>query len=167
VNPDDLDDIPVEKLKFIETEEFLVKEDENINEQEAPEESQVIKKKSHKTLIVISVTILVSIFLIWFGLFWQDSYNLLAICNALWLAFVIEFLFGWIIFIYNKNVLSPLIHGAKSFALMFLGKKPKLTYYDYMKKIQDNPIPKNLLYIPLVSSLVILIPAVITMLILW
>ena len=39
-----------------------------------------------------------------FGLLWQDAYDMLAICNSLWLVFALEFTMGWSLFVYNKNI---------------------------------------------------------------
>lgn len=125
------------------------------------------KNQMIKNIQVTSISMfIISILLVGFGLVWQRRYDLWAISNALWLAFAMEFFVGWIFFVYNKNILSPMIHGFKVFGLMLFGKRTKESYYDYMIKIQENPIPKYIYYTIYVFALLLLIPAVITMLML-
>ena len=109
---------------------------------------------------------IITILLIGFGLVWQRRYDLWAFSNALWLAFALEFFVAWIFFIYNKNILSPVIHGFKVFGLMIVGRRTKESYYEYMLRIQENPIPKYIYYTIYAFALLLLIPAVITMLML-
>jgi hypothetical protein len=150
----------------------LTKEPDDYLEEDTTSEPLVKPKqekkqlpKNIKLLILIGCLVLFSAGLFFFGLFWQAKYDLLAICNSFWLAFTLNFFIFWIIFIHNKNVLSPIVYGTKSFALMIVGKRSKTSYYEYLKKIQDNPIPGKYVLIPLFSSLALLIPAIITMII--
>jgi len=112
------------------------------------------------------IMLVVSVVLVGFGLLWQDDYSLMAIGDALWLAFALEFFAGWVLFVYNHNIFSPLLYGTKSFVLMFLGKRPKTDYYTYMKSVQDEPIPAYLYIVLFSSAFVLLIPALITLFIL-
>lgn len=153
-------------------EEFLLPEEQDIieetNDQTQFEErrKKAKRQKIKKYLIGFAVMTVVSILLFAFGLFWQDDTSLLAIGDALWLAFTIEFLIAWVLFVYNHNIFSPLFHGIKTFGLMFVGKKPKDDYYTYMKKIEDDPIPTFYIVIVFISAGVLLIPALITLFIL-
>jgi hypothetical protein len=67
-------------------------------------------------------------------------------------------------FVWNLNILSPLIHGFKTFGLMLVGKRPKTDYYDYMKKIQEDPIPKYYIVTCFITSGILLIPLIILVL---
>lgn len=164
-----------DKLKLVnETEEkdFLVPEDESVEsfENEVKDaierEKQEKKKKRKKYLLAALIMFVISVFLVGFGLLWQWEISLMAIGDALWLAFAIELTVGWILFVYNHNILSPFIHGFKTFSLMIVGKRPKNDYYTYMKKVQDEPIPSFYYLVVFISAGVILIPALITLFIL-
>ena len=63
-----------------------------------------------------------------FVMLWQDDWSLMAIGDGLWLVVVLEFFLGWVLFVYNKNIFSPLIFGFKTFGLMFIGKRTKTDY---------------------------------------
>lgn len=135
----------------------------------AVESSNFVRKKINpivRHLKSAIIMIVVSALLVLIGLLWQDDTSLLAIGDALWLAFVIEFFAGWILFVYNHNIFSPLLYGVKSFALMFVGKRPKTDYYTYLKSVQDEPISAYLYIVIFISSFVLFIPALITLLIL-
>lgn len=112
------------------------------------------------------IMFLISVVLFVFALIWQDDIGLLAIGDALWLVLILEFFVGWVMFTYNKNIFSPLVHSTKSFFLMFAGKKPKFDYYEYMKNIEDNPIPNYLYNIVFLWTLILLIPTLIVFFIL-
>ncbi len=117
------------------------------------------KKALLKHLKSALIMLVVSILLVLFGLMWQDKYTLMAWGDALWLAFSLEFFAAWMMFIYNKNIMSPVIYGLKTFGLMFLGKKPKSDYYEYFKDVEDNPIPKYYYRVIFISAFILLIPA--------
>lgn len=157
------------RINADEEEKFLV-EDESIQDEEditEEEKARIARKKFVKRVIKASVFMLfISAVLVGLGLHWQDKMTLMAIGDALWLAFAIEFGVGWIMFVYNHNIFSPLIHGVKTLGLMFVGKRPKQDYYDYMKSIQDDPIPKFYYVVVLSSALSLLIPALIILFIL-
>lgn len=124
------------------------------------------KKALKRHLKSAAIMLVVSIVLVFLGLFWQDDYSLMAIGDALWLAFALEFFAGWVLFVYNHNIFSPLLYGSKSFVLMFLGKRPKTDYYTYMKRIQDEPVPTYIYIVLFTSAFVLLIPSLITLFIL-
>ena len=144
-----------------------IKVDETSRKKHPEELKQASKKEKRKKVLtaVISMSI-ISLILIAIGLLWQGAFNLLAIQNALTLAFGIEFLFAWVMFVYNKNVLSSLIHGTKSFLLMVVGKRTKLDYYHYLKHVEENPIPKIYISVLFISSAVLFVPMIILLFIL-
>src|SRR5690554_6695252 len=153
---------------------YLLEDEENpILEEPKQEEKNKLtalqkqRRQLRKNILITSITMFVlSLLLIAFGLVWQRRTDLWAISNALWLAFAIEFFEAWIFFVYNKNILSPLIHGFKVFGLMLVGRRTKESYYEYMLRIEDNPIPKYIYYTVYVFAFILLVPAVITMLML-
>lgn len=171
-----------DKFQFVkkETDTFLLEEDETTvqeaeKSEEPKKESQIDpegakkkqrRKKIRRLIIGTVIMFIISAILFVFGLLWQDAYDMLAICNSLWLVFALEFTMGWSLFVYNKNIFSPLIHGTKTFALMLIGRKPKKSYYEYMMYINENPVPTFYYLLILTFALVILIPAVILMLML-
>jgi hypothetical protein len=105
--------------------------------------------------------IVLSVLLVALGLVWQDSISLLAWTNAFWLAFALVFFMGWVLFVYNRNIFSPLFYGAKTFVLMFVGKRPKTDYYTYVKGIYDNPIDAYYYIVLFLTSLVLFVPSMI------
>lgn len=104
-------------------------------------------------------------FFIGLGLIWQDSYTLTAWTNALWLSFVMVFFIGWIMFIYNQNIISSFVHSIKTFGLMVVGKKPEKSYYEVKVEVEENQIPKGYFYLSFGISILFLIPAIITLVI--
>jgi hypothetical protein len=126
------------------------------------------KTKSNLRPIILTIVIIViiDILLVGFGLFWQNDTSPMAIGDALWLAFVLQFFFAWMMFVYNQNVLSFFIYGSITFLRMIVGKKPKQDYFTYMQMVEEKPIPKYI-YIPVfLSSLAMLIAALISLIIL-
>lgn len=149
--------------EFLEEEkvEEIIEPKEVLTEEEREKKrKKAFRKRVYRAAIVMFI---VSALLVGFGLFWQDDYSLMAIGDALWLAFALELGVGWIMFVYNHNIFSPLFHGVKTLGLMFVGKRPKDDYYTYMKNIEENPIPKFYYIVVLISALVLLIPALIIM----
>lgn len=151
--------------------EYLVPEVEDQEfkqevKQEIEREKNAKKKKRKKYFKIALIFLVVDVVLVGFGLLWQWEISLMAIGDALWLAFAIELTVAWIMFVYNHNILSPLIHGVKTFGLMIVGKRPKMDYYNYMKKIEDDPIPNFYYIVTFISAGVLLIPALIILFIL-
>lgn len=130
----------------------------------------MIKKRVKRNLKTYGIGFLimfgVSLILFVLAIIWQDDTSLLAIGDALWLVLILEFFVGWVMFVYNKNIFSPLVHSTKSLFLMFAGKKPKFDYYEYMKNIEENPIPNYLYHIVFIWTLILFIPTFILLLIL-
>lgn len=123
---------------------------------------QKIRKYTITTLLMTLMTLII------FGLtlLWQWDLSLMSIGDSLWFTFAIIFTIGWLLFVYNHNVLSPIIHGFKVFGLMFVGKRPKHDYYNYMKNIQENPLPKFYYIIFFINAFIVLIPTLIVFFIL-
>lgn len=144
---------------------------EKMNEVENDSEinSDVLNKKilqSRKKVLVFYfktalVMFVISVVLVLLGLLWQDKFTLMAWGDALWLAVALEFSAAWMMFIYNRNIMSPVIYGFKTFVLMFAAKKPKTDYYGYIKSIEENQIPTFYYRVIFISSFILLIPAVI------
>lgn len=140
---------------------------EQVKQEEDYKQQQQAKKAFRKRVIRAAIVMFfVSLGLVLFGLSWQQDTSLMAIGDALWLAFALEFGVAWMMFIYNRNILSPLIHGVKTLALMFIGKRPKQDYYEYYKSIEEHPIPRFYYNVVFISAFCLLIPALIIMFIL-
>lgn len=139
---------------------------EEMVEDEVERSKRAKKQRRKKYLTTAFVMTIINIGLVVFGLFWQWELSLMAIGDAFWLAFAIEFAAAWTMFVYNKNIFSPMIHGMKTFGLMIVGKRPKLDYYHYMKKIEDDPIPAYYYIVTFISAGTLLVPALILLFIL-
>lgn len=160
-------DIDKKELTDIKNDSFLIEDDiDQIEEELVIEDENYIKKENRKRIIkfslIVFIDLLTSGLLVGFGLLWQNKTNLLAICNAFWLAFAVKFTFAWVILMYNMTILSPIIHGTKTFFLLFVGKKPKKDYYSYIQDIKEKPIPKSIYIYTFISALILLIPAIVT-----
>jgi uncharacterized membrane protein len=167
-----------DKFKFVKKEEenFLIDEEEIIKEEpkEKTEERKLTdeeliilekKKKRRKLILTAVIMFLISNALFWFVILWQNRLDLLAVTDALTVTVLLIFAGGWVMLIWNMNILSPLIHGIKTFGLMFVGKKPKLDYYSYTQKIQDEPISKYYIFTCFITAGILLIPTVILLII--
>jgi hypothetical protein len=139
---------------------------EELVEDEIAREKRARKKRRQKYAMTALVMTVINVVLIIFGLLWQYELSLMAIGDAIWLAFAIELAAAWTMFVYNKNIFSPMIHGMKTFGLMIVGKRPKLDYYHYMKKIEDDPIPSYYYIVTFISAGTLLIPALVLLFIL-
>lgn len=141
-------------------------DEKHINEQEHRkkiDENEVPKKKKSKlitALIFTSLVILVSGVLVGIGLLWQWSVSFLAICNAFYFSASILVTFSVIVYAANNNIFSPLVYGTKTFFLMFVAKRPKLSYFDYVQETKKNPIPKIYVFFPFIASLPSLVVAI-------
>jgi hypothetical protein len=150
--------------------DLRVKELDETPEQKAEREINAIlrakkQKRTRNIKITIGMTVLSGILFL-FAMLWQDDWSLLAVGDGLWLVFALELCFGWVLFVYNHNIFSPVLYGVKSFTLMFVGKRPKTDYYTYMKNVQDNPIESYFYWMFFIAAFIIFIPALITLLVL-
>jgi hypothetical protein len=82
-----------------------------------------------------------------FSLWWQDAYTLKAMADGIWLVVAIQLTLSWSLFVYNKNIFTPLVHGLKTFFLIFIGKKPKEDYYTAYTKVIDNQVPSKFIWV--------------------
>jgi hypothetical protein len=82
-----------------------------------------------------------------FILWWQNDTSLLAFADGIWFVFALQLTLAWSIFVYNMNIFTPLVHGVKTFFLIFVGRKPKEDFYTYYSKIKDNPISYSYIWI--------------------
>lgn len=150
---------------------FLIEDDtssEKENEKETIDTEELRKIKRKKTIkrytISFTISFAITILVFIFGLFWQDDFtSLMAIGDSLWLVFALWLTVSWVILMHNYNLFSPLIHGTKTFLLMFAGKRPKEDYYTFMQKIKENPTPKFIIIVCWVTTLVVLVAALTTL----
>ncbi|MGI6781541.1 MAG: hypothetical protein ACOX56_01700 [Acholeplasmataceae bacterium] len=146
-----------DKLKLVNEEVDNTKE-EQIQQEVSPEEikkkeRQKRRRKRIRTVLIFGIITMVALFIAFWWQAWK--FDLRGFADAFTLAFVVSLLATWVMFVYNKNILSPLIHGVKTFGLMLVGKKPKDDYYTYMKKIEDEPIPKFIIIYSLIYTVVL------------
>lgn len=161
------------KQTITEIESNSTSELETLNSKDIQVSENAIKKAKKRNLDNFfryikgfSISFSISAIIFFFGLFWQDDSSLMAIGDSLWLTFTLVFFAGWIMYVYNKNIFSPLIFGVKSFILMFFGTRPKDDYYNFMKKIENKQILPFYFVITFITALIIFIPAIITLIIL-
>lgn len=111
------------------------------------------------SLYILSI-IFISGVLFAVAIIWQWRTDLLAICNAFYFSSSILLTFSLIVYASNNNIFAPLIYGTKTFFLMFVGKRPKLSYYDYFQDTKNHQMPKYLVFYPIIASIPNLIVAV-------
>lgn len=117
-----------------------------------------IRKRTPKELILFGLINLVFLGLLMiFALWWQNQYDLIAFADGIWLVFAFQLTLSWSLFVYNENIFTPLVHGVKTFFLIFVGRKPKEDYFTYYSKIRDNPIPMGYVWIGFVYAILVLI----------
>lgn len=137
---------------------------ENNNIETRKEQLKRLKRKKQiKYTLVVIAHIIGSALILLLGLVWQASWDLMAWTNSLWLAFVMVFFIGWIMVIYNQNIISSFVHSVKTFGLMLVGKRPAKKYYEVKLEVEENQIPKFYFLITFGTSFLILIPAIITL----
>lgn len=180
MNQEQNDKKKVNKMTFVKQDLVI---DESINEPVVEEEKKHVplqdtlsaeerqkrkrKEKIRKAALVFVFAVISNSLLVLFGLVWQNDFaTLMAWGDSLWFAFALQFAVAWILTVYNMNLFSPLIHGTKTFLLLFVGKKPKEDYYTFMMKVQNNQIPKFYIVAAYFCALMVLIPAIITLIIL-
>jgi hypothetical protein len=112
-------------------------------------------KPSWWIIPLINFFVLALMFL--FSLWWQDDYSLVAMADGIWLVFALQLTLSWSMFVYNKNIFTPLLHGLKTFFLIFVGKKPKEDYYTAYTKVLDHQIPKSIIVIVFLITFLVLI----------
>jgi hypothetical protein len=96
--------------------------------------------------------LLTMVFILW----WQNDASLLAFADGLWFVFALQLTLSWSIFVYNMNIFTPLVHGVKTFFLIFVGRKPKEDFFTYYSKIKDNPIAYGYIWIAFLFTFITL-----------
>lgn len=99
-----------------------------------------------------------------FSLWWQDAYTLKAMADGIWLVVAIQLTLSWSLFVYNKNIFTPLVHGIKTFFLIFIGKKPKEDYYTAYTKVIDNQIPSKFIWVSFFLTLLVILVGIVLVL---
>ncbi len=141
-----------------EPEEIEEIEEEEIHESGIPMKERYQRVQEVKTFIIVMAISIVLFFLVQL---WQDDWALQAIGDALFFVAFLQFAAGWIMLMNNMNILAPLVYGTKTFGRMFIGRRPKQDYYNYMKMKQENPIPKFYYRICFLAAGLTGIPAII------
>lgn len=119
------------------------------------------RRKAKKRLTQVGIAVVASALLVLFGLEWQDSSDLLAVCNSFYFSGFILLIVGWMILMVNQNIFAPLVFGMKSFFLMFAAKKPKQDYYSYLEEHRSNPISSQFYVVPFLAAIPNIIVAVV------
>ncbi len=96
-----------------------------------------------------------------FSLWWQNKYDIKAFADGIWLVFAVQLTMTWGFFVYNRNIFTPLLHGGKTFLLLFVGKKPKDDYYTAYTKVQENQVPNYVLWISFFFTMLVVAVGVI------
>jgi len=96
-----------------------------------------------------------------FSLWWQNQYDLKAFADGIWLVFAVQLTMTWGFFVYNRNIFTPLLHGGKTFLLLFVGKKPKDDYYTAYTKVQENQVPNYVIWISFLFTMLVIVAGVI------
>jgi hypothetical protein len=123
---------------------------------ETPKQIQPSKPNNRWWIIpLVNLFFLVILFL--FSLWWQDAYDLRAMADGIWLVFALQLTLSWSMFVYNKNIFTPLLHGLKTFFLIFIGKKPKEDYFTAYTKVLDHQIPKTIIAIVFFMTLFVFV----------
>jgi hypothetical protein len=126
-------------------------------EKEIHHDKKKLRKRTIKELFVFLVfNVIFLAILMAFALWWQDQTDLKAFADGIWLVFAFQLTISWSLFVYNENIFTPLVHGVKTFFLIFIGQKPKEDYYTYYTKIKDNPIPNGYIWIGFILTLIVL-----------
>jgi hypothetical protein len=122
-------------------------------------------KKSPKQIVVfLAINVLAIFLLMAFTLWWQNDLSFLAFADGIWFVFAFQLTMAWSLFVYNQNIFTPLVHGVKTFFLLFVGRKPKEDYFHYYSKIKDNPIATPYIVVTFLLTLVILVVGILLML---
>jgi hypothetical protein len=119
------------------------------------------KKETQKQLLVfILFNLLILTIAMAFSLWWQNQFTLKAFADGIWLVFSIQLTMSWAFFVYNRNILTPLLHGGKTFFLLFVGRKPKEDYYTAYNKVIENPVPNYVIFVSSILTFLLLLVSV-------
>jgi hypothetical protein len=121
-----------------------------------------IRKRTRKEIIIFFfANLFFLVLLMIFALWWQGKVDLFSFADGIWLVFSFQLTLSWSLFVYNENIFTPLVHGVKTFFLIFVGRKPNEDYFTYYTKIRDNPIPTAYVMIGFIFTLMVLIVGVV------
>jgi hypothetical protein len=126
------------------------------NNMQNPKSSKVYRTPRQRmtfTLVNFIFLVLMMGFILW----WQNDASFIAFADGIWFIFALQLTLSWSIFVYNMNIFTPLVHGVKTFFLLFLGRKPKEDFFTYYSKIKDNPIPTSYIWIAFGFTMAVLI----------
>lgn len=129
-----------------------------------PKSSSKRKPSNQATWIAFFVNGFILGIMFVFSLWWQDAYTLKAMADGIWLVVALQLTLSWSLFVYNKNIFTPLVHGLKTFFLIFIGKKPKEDYYTAYTKVIDNQIPSKFIWVSFTLTLIVVIVGVVLVL---
>jgi hypothetical protein len=119
------------------------------------------KKETQKQLLVfILFNLLILTIAMAFSLWWQNQFTLKAFADGIWLVFSIQLTMSWVFFVYNRNIFTPLLHGGKTFFLLFVGRKPKEDYYTAYSKVIENPVPNYVIFVSSILTILVLLVSV-------
>ena len=119
------------------------------------------KKETQKQLLVfILFNLLILTIAMAFSLWWQNQLTLKAFADGIWLVFSIQLTMSWAFFVYNRNIFTPLLHGGKTFFLLFVGRKPKEDYYTAYSKVIENPVPNYVIFVSSMLTILVLLISV-------
>jgi hypothetical protein len=120
------------------------------------------QKETQKQMVVFIVfNLVVIVIAMGFSLWWQNAFNTKAFADGIWLVFSIQLTMSWSFFVYNRNIFTPLLHGGKTFFLLFVGRKPKDDYYTAYTKVQENPVPNYVIITSTILTILVLLISII------
>jgi hypothetical protein len=128
----------------------------NLNKNQFSKHFRTIKQRVLFFFANFVFLLLTMAFILW----WQSDLSLIAYADGIWFVFALQLTLSWSIFVYNMNIFTPLVHGVKTFFLIFVGRKPKEDFFTYYSKIKDNPIPFSYIWIAFFLTLVSLLVAI-------
>lgn len=116
------------------------------------------QKETQKQMVVFIVfNLVILVIAMGFSLWWQNAFSMKAFADGIWLVFSIQLTMSWSFFVYNRNIFTPLLHGGKTFFLLFVGRKPKDDYYTAYTKVQENPVPNYVIITSTMFTILILL----------
>jgi hypothetical protein len=119
------------------------------------------KKETQKqTIVFIVFNLFILLIAMGFSLWWQNKFTIKSIADGIWLVFSIQLTMSWSFFVYNRNIFTPLLHGGKTFFLLFVGRKPKEDYYAAYTKVLENPVPNFVILTSLFFTIAVFLIAI-------
>ncbi|MDD3477547.1 MAG: DUF3899 domain-containing protein [Candidatus Izemoplasmatales bacterium] len=81
----------------------------------------------------LTVDLLIGIAISGLMILYSQNFTLVGIVDAIFVAAVILFFIGWILFVSNQNLFDLLIYGVKSFWNGVAGKQNKKSYIEHLE----------------------------------